>query len=47
MRIPTSVSLFAGAGGMDWGFVQEGWLPASPSHVVECDATVASEARKV
>ena len=42
MRIPTFVSLFAGAGGMDWGFIQEGWLPASPSHVVECDATAVA-----
>lgn len=42
MRIPTFVSLFAGAGGMDWGFIQEGWLPASPAHVVECDATAVA-----
>lgn len=33
----TYVSIFAGAGGMDWGFIQEGWLPASPAHVVEWD----------
>lgn len=34
----TYVSIFAGAGGMDWGFIQEGWTPASPAHVVEWDA---------
>lgn len=27
----TYVSILAGAGGMDWGFVQEEWLPATPA----------------
>lgn len=43
VRVRTFVSIFAGAGGMDLGFIQEGWLPASPAHVVECDeAAVAT-----
>lgn len=42
MRVPIFVSLFAGAGGMDWGFIQEGWLPASPAHVVEYDAAAVA-----